>query len=199
MNFGETLAYWYLRLNGFFPLSNFVFHRIPEENSNSDTDLLAMRWPNVEETINEVGVGYDSNRFSEWGINLESQITGLIVEVKTGKNAPNTNDMENSFSPERIKRAIKRFGFWDCAGTTRAAEYLSSKSIYSDSSISVGKLLISSKLPTNEMGNSYLRLKLEDAENFILNRVNCFNSLKQESRLFFPSDLMQYIIWKQRG
>ncbi len=26
MNYAETLAYWYLRLNGFFPLKNFVLH-----------------------------------------------------------------------------------------------------------------------------------------------------------------------------
>lgn len=29
MNYGETLAYWYLRLNGFFLLNNFVVHRTP--------------------------------------------------------------------------------------------------------------------------------------------------------------------------
>jgi hypothetical protein len=26
MNYGETLTYWYLRLNGFFLLRNFVLH-----------------------------------------------------------------------------------------------------------------------------------------------------------------------------
>ncbi len=30
MNYGETLAYWYLRLNGFFPLRNFVLHPVHE-------------------------------------------------------------------------------------------------------------------------------------------------------------------------
>jgi hypothetical protein len=29
MNSSEELAYWYLRLNGFFPLTNFVVHAIP--------------------------------------------------------------------------------------------------------------------------------------------------------------------------
>ena len=27
MNFAEELVYWYLRLNGFFPITNFVLHR----------------------------------------------------------------------------------------------------------------------------------------------------------------------------
>lgn len=26
-NYGEAWAYWYLRLNGFFPLDNFVVHK----------------------------------------------------------------------------------------------------------------------------------------------------------------------------
>jgi hypothetical protein len=34
MNYGETLAYWYLRLNGFFLLQNFVLHPIAESEGN---------------------------------------------------------------------------------------------------------------------------------------------------------------------
>ena len=45
MNYGETLAYWYLRLNGFFLLRNFVLHPLHESEANdrytADSDLLA--------------------------------------------------------------------------------------------------------------------------------------------------------------
>ena len=48
MNFGETLAYWYLRLNGFIPMRNFVLHRAGiQAPQSADTDLLAIRFPGV--------------------------------------------------------------------------------------------------------------------------------------------------------
>ncbi len=51
MNYGETLTYWYLRLNGFFLLRNFVLHPSYESegtnNQAADSDLLAVRFPHV--------------------------------------------------------------------------------------------------------------------------------------------------------
>jgi len=45
MNFGETLTYWYLRLNGFFPLANFVVHRGEQGNRpGGDVDFVAIRF-----------------------------------------------------------------------------------------------------------------------------------------------------------
>ena len=38
-NYGEELAYWYLRLNGFFLIENFVIHNQEHENG-SDVDML---------------------------------------------------------------------------------------------------------------------------------------------------------------
>jgi hypothetical protein len=51
MNYSETLSYWYLRLNGFFLLRNFVLHP-PYINGRdyeqvADSDLLAIRFPYV--------------------------------------------------------------------------------------------------------------------------------------------------------
>jgi hypothetical protein len=52
MNYGETLTYWYLRLNGFIPMRNFVLHRANiEGQAAADTDLLAVRFPHVYEEI----------------------------------------------------------------------------------------------------------------------------------------------------
>lgn len=42
MNYGEELAYWYLRFNGFFPISNFVVHRSSGIKRTSDVDVLAV-------------------------------------------------------------------------------------------------------------------------------------------------------------
>lgn len=43
--------YWYFRLNGFFPLNNFVIHRTEKTNYTSDTDKFAIRPPFVLEEV----------------------------------------------------------------------------------------------------------------------------------------------------
>lgn len=57
MNWSEELTSWYLRLNGFFPLTNFVVHRQQNVLYRSDIDVLAVRPPHVFEEIG--GQEYD--------------------------------------------------------------------------------------------------------------------------------------------
>src|SRR5258706_8881760 len=87
MNYGETLAYWYLRLNGFIPMRNFVLHplRGAENKQAADSDLLAVRFPHVYEEIGGQPNDWD-DRLKDWGFLLEKELIGLIVEVKTSKN-----------------------------------------------------------------------------------------------------------------
>lgn len=53
VNFAEEIAYWYLRLNGFLLLQNFVLHRMGRgpQRGTADSDLLAIRFPYVYEEI----------------------------------------------------------------------------------------------------------------------------------------------------
>src|SRR5258707_13497545 len=41
----EQLAYWYLRLNGFLTIPNFIVHPEQGRNQETDVDLLAVRFP----------------------------------------------------------------------------------------------------------------------------------------------------------
>jgi hypothetical protein len=50
-NYGEAWAYWYLRLNGFFPLGNFVVHKDSVVRHRADVDLLGVRPPHVFEEV----------------------------------------------------------------------------------------------------------------------------------------------------
>lgn len=84
MNYGEEIAYWYLRLNGFFPITNFVIHRSQDIEHRSDIDVLAVRLPYVYE---EVGGNPD-----DWDVSLINQLDfnhglGVICEVKTGEHS----------------------------------------------------------------------------------------------------------------
>lgn len=70
-NYGETVAYWYLRLNGFFPLTRFVLHRNEETIAHSaDCDLLAIRMPHTYEVVGGNKIDWDNDRFEEWGLDL---------------------------------------------------------------------------------------------------------------------------------
>jgi hypothetical protein len=73
VNYGEALTYWYLRLIGFFPMTNFVLHRLRESHGqNADADLLAIRLPHVYEKIGGEHDDWDNARFGGWGITVST-------------------------------------------------------------------------------------------------------------------------------
>lgn len=78
MNYGETLVKWYLRLNGFFLIRNFVLHYVGTRRT-SDWDLLAVRFPHVYETIGGTRDDWDNGRFEQWGFALSKHIIGLMI------------------------------------------------------------------------------------------------------------------------
>src|SRR5208283_1256962 len=81
MNYGEEIAYWYLRLNGFFPITNFVIHRSERIPHTSDCDVLAVRMPDVYEEIGGKPEDWDQDFAMELGFD---RVLGVICEVKTG-------------------------------------------------------------------------------------------------------------------
>ncbi len=44
MNYGETIAFWHLRLNGFFPLANLVVHYLSVQNLLALVDKFLRAW-----------------------------------------------------------------------------------------------------------------------------------------------------------
>jgi hypothetical protein len=201
VNFGETLTYWYLRLNGFFPLINFVLHRSESTvPSSADCDLLAVRFPFVYERVGGEENDWDIDRFRTWDIDLNSDTTGLIVEVKTGKNTSKSrNNLRLSFNEDRLLYAIKRLGFWETDKVQTIAKQLLSNPSYRDvkRQFTVAKLLVAVKLPSGDAIPPCLQLDMFDLEDFIFERVKKYEVAKQADRLRFPSDLMQYIIWSR--
>lgn len=188
MNFGETLAYWYLRLNGFIPLRNFVLHRANiEALQSADTDLLAIRFPHVYEEIGGKPVDWDHVRFAAWGLDLERPIA-LIVEVKTGAIDPQMR----WWRVPRLRAAILRMGIVEKAAANDIAMQLEQAN-----GVEVGDWIIAKLLVSNETVNgAWLNLTLEEADTFIANRIKRYKDEKDADRLRFPDDLMQYLAWK---
>lgn len=195
MNYGETLAYWYLRLNGFFPLRNFVLHPLHESEANdrytADSDLLAIRFPYVYEEIGGQPEDWDS-RFSSWDLSLDKDIIGLIVEVKTSPYLDRSELESNSFNQTRIQQAVQRMGMFKREETTSITNDLVHNSVSAKRGpYHLGKLLFSQ----GEVGGPWLNIILEEAEQFIQARLKKYSDPKRQARMFFPDELIQYLAW----
>ena len=177
MNYGETLAYWYLRLNGFFLLNNFVVHRTPGNQYSSDIDLLGIRLPHVYE---EVG-GQPNDWHDLLMANLNQNImTGVICEVKTG----NFNDNE-IFRPQYLHYALDRFGF--IPNLSNHTEEISNNRVTTFENFQIIKILVSNQVSNR---NDLLQITLQESRNFINNRIQKYQVQKWQDRILFQSDLL---------
>lgn len=195
-NYAEELAYWYLRLNGFFLIENFVIHREGREagqiGDRSDADLLAVRFPNVIEKLGEDELKCDTDfLFKEFS---RGKVVGIIVEVKSGENWDRLRIFEDE---NRMRYALRRFGFL----TAKRIEELASGKNWRTKDYGeyqVGKLLVHD---LRELDDKYQKeavsIKLSVIRNFIGKRFTEHRVEKFASRLFFPSSLMQFLSWEK--
>ena len=221
MNYGETLVYWFLRLNGFFPLRNFVLH-LPKQHpvegmerdqkGTADADILAIRLPHVNEEVGGQEKDW-SNIFKDWGFTLETEIIALIVEVKTGDLSKKDiiDNATKAFGDNRIYAAIRRTGMFDEAASRKALEGLREQKVYSTTGPErIGKLFVTRQASVTyqdsagkcEMSVSSLleahafHITLDECEQFIQERMKKYRDRKENDRMFFPDDLIQYFAWK---
>jgi len=189
MNYGEEYAYLYLRLNGFFPIRNFVVHRAAGTRYSYDIDLLAIRLPYVFEETGGQDTDWDSTLLKELAPGL---MTGIICEVKTGR----LNDNE-LFNEERLGHCLDRFGFMPNFSSDQKKQVIDNKCTdfeFNGSKFQVLKLLVSNQRSNRK---DFLQLRIQHLREFIENRVQKYEE-KWQDRMFFPSVVMQDIIDRQR-
>ncbi|MVP01023.1 hypothetical protein [Paenibacillus lutrae] len=166
-------------------MSNFVLHNKDlESHQNADVDILAVRPKYVDE-----GVGRDHR--DEWlfnHFNLDKNI-GLICEVKSGNHFRSEIYMGRE---DRLKYALKRIGFFGPAKTTEYSQKLINQSVVAGRYHQVGKILFT-HYPRQEPG--FICINLEQVQSFLLDRIQRFPNEKSGAKLFFDSELLQYMIW----
>ncbi|MBS4178785.1 hypothetical protein [Lederbergia citrea] len=185
LNYGEELAYWYLRFNGFFVLDNFVYHQTLE-NRNGDADLLAIRLPNVEEPIGGSFEDWDEKLFTYIG---GYDVLGVLCEVKTGVRP----DLSKAFEYPKVRYALNRIGFskYEVDEMLEGNEHF----ILQCNQKKFIKLVISEH-PIRS-NNTFLSFSLKDIEKFIYKRINDYTWQKYNARHFFSSSLIQYMMYKK--
>lgn len=188
MNYGEELGYWYLRLNGFFPVSNFVVHRTEGVEYRSDVDVLAVRTPYIFEDVG--GQHHDWDPFLVEQLEFGKQI-GLVCEVKTGQFA-----RADLFPSNSMRTSVGRLGLVPVNRIDELGNALSSAALIRPTeSVVLAKLLIS----PHELNNAnFLSRTVGQVEDFILNRVRDYSDEKFASRMFFPSPMFQLLIAQVR-
>lgn len=217
MNFGEAFGYWYLRLNGFFPLTNFVQHRFRGGvGQNADCDVLAVRLPHVYEMIGGEAEDWDNERFKAWGLDLKTNTIGVIGEIKTSE-AYSYKNVNGAFKLDRLKYSIYRLGFFEKERVEEIARQLLDRPVITVDKFTVAKLFIfpakAPPIPKEIKPAEWrpgpdkpepddpeivpcLHLNLDEIEEFIRNRMRDYAEHKSGSRMFFPGDLIQYFAWR---
>jgi len=191
MNFAEQLVYWYLRLNGFFPITNFVLHH-GAEHRTSDADLLAVRFPHVSEDVGGGYVDWDERFRSDWNIDLTAETVGMIVEVKSG--GWNPDDLNDPNRGWRVRDGLRRMGMIPPDQLQRAVADLNDSPVTRVGGCVSGKLFVGNGQISED--TPWLHLRLDEADGFVRQRMTTYHNRKTKDRLFFAGDLIQYLAWK---
>jgi hypothetical protein len=188
-NFGETIAYRYLRLQGFLLADDFVLHSGDRIGRTAGHDLLALRLKHSQEKV-------DGQMLQADGA-LETQLAAigrnvtLIVQVKTGhETAPG-----RAFERARLEYAIGFLGVVPPDLVNGLAGKLAEKpSVEFSTDWTIAKLWVAEE-PTN---SGALSVTLQAALKFICARLASHTERKYADRLMFPDDLMQFFAWQAR-
>jgi hypothetical protein len=84
----EKVAYWYLRLNGFFQIEDFCVHPGGRGGARTDADLLAVRFPHRAERLFDDPGHIMQDDTDRLGLSPD-RIEVVIAEVKAGRCALN--------------------------------------------------------------------------------------------------------------
>lgn len=187
LNSSEEHSYWYLRLNGFFLLDNFVIHKSEGVDYTSDADILAIRPPFIYEDIGGRADDWDSKFLSQFA---EDAIIGIICQVKGGA----IGDKE-LFREPYLSYSIKRFGF--TKDIAQIIEQLNQEPIATltnelGTKYQVAKVLVTRDKPKG--ATNFLTIPLPHIYDFIFQRINKYPIEKYRDRNFFSSVGLQTII-----
>lgn len=177
-------------------LENYVLHNVGEgqQRGTADADLLAIRFPYVYEKVGGQNKDWNKEKFSEWGFDIEKDHLALIIEVKSGENV-RKDEVENSFSPERLKTALYRFGIFPRENVHCIHKNLLKQKYVRESSWIIAKIAVTE----DKKEGNWLNITLKEIDDFITKRIEHYLHDKYADRMYFPSILIQYIAWKDKG
>ncbi len=189
----ERLAYWYLRLNGFLTIENFIVHDEQGGAQRTDVDLMGLRLPNRREALRTYGgADYwmtDDPRFADKKIPFAA-----FVEVATGQcklNGPWTDRAKAN-----LPRAIRALGpFATEQEVERASDALYTTGQYTSESLGLGLISIGSRtsLKLSRSLPDAQQILWREVTDFIFDRFDTFEQVKRGHPQW---DLDGHLLWQ---
>ena len=185
LNYAEEYVYWYLRLQGFFTLNNFVHHG----GGQQETDILAIKPANVKEML-------DLEMESEWKtVNLYSgdySDSVLLEKLDVKKDSYEKENIRiiaevtarNMYDKESVRKKFTNYPFPKIKQRMGCNEEDMKLIIFCLSKIS--KELKKCQYPI---------IELEQCHFFIRNRLDLFKKAKSFDWTRFNSALIQSLIF----
>ncbi len=173
----EELVEWYLRLNGYFIIPNFILHPLmPCRSQRTEIDLLGVRFPYQTEVVCD-SEGKRLPMENDEKLIDNRFVDCLIVSVKGIKSEVEINRKIKEF--QNLKDVIKRFGFVGSEENIAdvAKELLREKKAVRDQ-FQIRFLGIAGKF------NKYSKTKqiiFKEIIEFILTRFRAYNSYKADT------------------
>src|SRR5260370_23859563 len=191
-NYGESLAYWYFRLNGFIPMTDFVLHG-DEELDDSDCDLIAVRFPHVWEEVGGQDNDWDKDLLKVLGQDGKRTLA-VFVQVKTGTDDGNRPGKIGEYFDRHLDYLVKRLGFWPENEVGRAIYDLRNTPMAINADYALSKIVFLRDLPLPRRQPHWLEWRLEDMIDFIYQRMVKDQPEKIPARMHFPDHLIQFVI-----
>lgn len=188
-NYGEKLVYWYLRLNGFFPIRNFVIH---ESSRRGETDFLAIKPANAREIVDGVELEFDDKLLESVEMTEEDYLSKnlfVIAEVSLLSKKVSEEVIRKKFSKDIIKYNLQRLGI----DGEKDVDEIFNLSCLKKERYAVAKLFF---LEANLTSKVAIVIPFSDAETFVEERMGA--PFKKSDWNHFPSNVQGIIIRKRR-
>jgi hypothetical protein len=169
MSTPERLAYWYLRLNGFLSIENFVVHPDQGVNQRTDADLLAVRFRHRAENLERPMA--DDPRVSD----VDTYVNLIIAEVKTSACA--LNGPWTRVPDRNIHRVLAAIGCVEEPKTDAVAKSLYAEGCFQDETATI-RLMAFGDRP-GELSIPAAQVLYDDMSEFIWDRLRAYDREKR--------------------